>query len=199
MAIRRVGIATSPEFATSMSKKKTLGVWPALPIVIWDIVDFTSDEDNTIVALEHRDRVCEIKLEGLTISQSEELLPFMRESFPALTKLQIESYSHARDEPGPVLPDSFCPTSTFPPFGIYFISSITESSSVCKSPRPSLPLLYSYGVHFTRMVAALSALTKLEDMHLFFRYPDSDSDIEDRPPLPLTRSVLPALKWLGFQ
>jgi len=49
------------------------------------------------------------------------------------------------------------------------------------------------------MVAALSALTKLDDMHLFFGYPVSHSDIEHRPPLPPTRSVLPALKWLGLQ
>jgi len=76
--------------------RETLGVWPAFPIVIWDIVDFTSDEDNIIAALQHRDRVCEIKLKRFTISQSEELLPFMQESFPALTKLQFESYSLAR-------------------------------------------------------------------------------------------------------
>jgi hypothetical protein len=54
MAIRRVGSATLPEFATSMSKKRsvreTLGVLPVFPIVIWDIVGSTSDEDN--VALE---------------------------------------------------------------------------------------------------------------------------------------------------
>ncbi|KAI0278282.1 hypothetical protein BGY98DRAFT_933869 [Russula aff. rugulosa BPL654] len=54
MVIRRVGSATSPEFATSMSMKRsvreTLGVLPVFPIVIWDIVGSTSDEDN--IALE---------------------------------------------------------------------------------------------------------------------------------------------------
>jgi hypothetical protein len=34
--------------------RETLGVWPAFPIVIWDFVDFKSDEDNVIAAREHR-------------------------------------------------------------------------------------------------------------------------------------------------
>jgi hypothetical protein len=48
------------------------------------------------------------------------------------------------------------------------------------------------------MADALSALSKLEVMHILFRQPDfdSDSDLEDRAPPPLTRSVLPALKVL---
>ena len=44
----------------------------------------------------------------------------------------------------------FCPTPTLPLLGIRLISSITESTSVCKSPRPASPLLYPYGIHFTR-------------------------------------------------
>ena len=30
--------------------REMLGVWPALPIIIWDMVDFTSNEDNIIAA-----------------------------------------------------------------------------------------------------------------------------------------------------
>jgi len=33
--------------------REMLGVWPALPIAIWDFVCFTSDEDNIVAALEH--------------------------------------------------------------------------------------------------------------------------------------------------
>jgi hypothetical protein len=123
--------------------RETLGVWPAFPTVIWDFVDFKSDEDNIIAALEHRDRVCEIMLKRFTRSQSEELLPFMQVSFPVLTKLQIELNSC--DEPSPVLPDSVLPhvyvSSVWNPFHfryhrIYFFLQVTSS----------IPLLYSYGV-----------------------------------------------------
>jgi hypothetical protein len=44
-------------------------------------------------------------------------------------------------------------------------------------------------------------LSKLEIIHVFFRrpHPDSDSDLEDPALLPLTRSVLPALKELKLR
>jgi hypothetical protein len=49
------------------------------------------------------------------------------------------------------------------------------------------------------MTAALSVLTRVEDIDLVFGSPLSDSDIEDRHPLLLTRSILPALKWLRLE
>jgi hypothetical protein len=179
-----------------------LGVWPALPIVIWDIAGFTSDDDNIIAALEHRDRVCEIKLGHLTRLQSEKLVPLMQESFPALTKLQIQSYSLARDEV-PVLPDSFLGESA-PHLRFLYLASISfpalpnlllsASNLVCLylSNTPS-------GYISPEMVAALSVLTKLEDMRLSFGYPDSDSDLKDPAPSSLTRSVLPSLKGLELE
>jgi hypothetical protein len=182
--------------------REMLGVWPALPIVIWDIVGFKSDEDNIIAALEHRDRVCEIKLGYLTRLQSEKLVPLMQESFPALTKLQIESYSRTRDEV-PVLPDSFLGESA-PHLRFLYLASISfpalpnlllsASNLVCLylSDTPS-------GYISPKMVAALSVLTKLEDMRLCFGYPDSDSDLKDPAPPLLTRSVLPSLKGLELR
>jgi hypothetical protein len=49
------------------------------------------------------------------------------------------------------------------------------------------------------MLAALSALTKLEDMRLVFGYPGSDSGLEDPALPPLTPSVLLALKALELR
>ena len=184
--------------------REMLGIWPAFPIVIWDTVDFTSNEDNIIAALEHRDRVCEIKLGRPTRLRMEKLVPLMQESFSALTKLQInsESYSLERDEVL-VLPDSFLGGSA-PHLRFLCLESISF---------PAFPnlllsasnLVYLYlskipsGYISPEMVAALSTLTKLEDMRLCFGYPDSDSDLVDPAPLSLARSVLPALKGLELQ
>ena len=180
--------------------REMLGVWPALPIIIWDISGFISNEDNIVAALEHRDRVCEIKLEHLTRLRLEKVMPLMQESFPALTKFQIESYSSA----DPVLlPDTFLGGSaphlrflcldsvSFPTFPNLLLSA---SNLVCLylSGTPS-------GYISPRMVAALSTLTKLEDMRLIFGYPDSDFGLENSAPPSLTPSLLPALKALELR
>jgi hypothetical protein len=181
--------------------REMLGVWPAFPIVICDNVGVKSDEDNIVAALEHRDRVCEIKLRRhFTRSQSEKFVSLMQEPFPALTKLRIGSFPLARDEI-PVLPDLFLGGSV-PHLRFLYLESISF---------PALPnlllsasdLVYLYlnsapsGYISPEMPAALSALSKLEVMYLSFGYPDGYSDIvEDPAPPPVTRSVLPALKSL---
>jgi hypothetical protein len=182
--------------------REMLGIWPAFPIVIWDIVGFTPDEDNIIAALEHRDRVCEIKLGLLSRLQSEKFVPLMQESFSALTKLQIESYSLAPDE-ALVLPDSFLGGSA-PHLRFLCLGSISY---------PAFPnlllsasnLVYLYlcntpsGYISSEMVAALSTLTKLEHMHLIFGHPVSDFDLRDPAPPSPTRTVLPTLKGLELE
>ncbi|KAI0277105.1 hypothetical protein BGY98DRAFT_651495 [Russula aff. rugulosa BPL654] len=181
--------------------REMLGVWPALPIIIWDMVDFTSNEDNIIAALEHRDRVCEIKLRCLTSSQSKTLVPLMQESFPALTKLQIQSCLVASNGLL-VLADSFLGGSA-PHLRFLCLESISFPAfpNLLRSAS-NLAYLYLDGTPSRyispEMVAALSTLSKLEVMHILFRHPDfdSDSELEDRAPPPLTRSVLPALKVL---
>ena len=181
--------------------RKTLDIWPAFPIIIWDLADLILDEDNIIAALEQHDRVCEIRLECFSRSQSETLLPLMQESFPALTNLQIESPS--RDEPPLLLPDLLL-GGCAPHLRFLSLQSVSF---------PALPnlllsashLVYLYlcgipsGYFPLEMVTALSALTKLESMRLVFVYTDSDSDLRDPPSLPLKRSVLPALKVLELQ
>ncbi|KAF8502693.1 hypothetical protein F5888DRAFT_1113143 [Russula emetica] len=51
------------------------------------------------------------------------------------------------------------------------------------------------------MATSLSALTNLESLGLYFRYPRPRSALESRrlPPPPLTRSILPSLIKIGFQ
>ncbi len=177
--------------------RKMLGIWPALSIVIWDSVDFM-DEDDIIAALEQHDRVCEIKLERFTRLQQEKLVPLMQESFPALTKLHIDASSRKRGELAPVLPNSFlggsaprlqflCLDVTFPALPNLLLSSGDLVYLYLNGPSGYIP---------PEMVIALSALTRLENMRLFFGNPSSNSDPEDRPPAPLMRFLLPALKEL---
>ena len=100
----------------------------------------------------------------------------MQESFPALTKLQIESnYPFTHGESVPVLPDSF--SGGFAP-NLRFLCLTSISF-------PTLPnlllsathLVYLYlcdipsGFISPEMVTALSVLTKLEDMRLVFGFP----------------------------
>ena len=180
----------------------TLRVWPALPIVIWDTMDFESDEDNIIAALEHRYRVCEIKLKRFTGSQSEKLLPFMQDPFPLLTNLQIESYLHAGDKV-PILPHSFLGSSAPHLRSLYLESVSFPALPNLLLAASQLVCLYlsciPMGFISPEMAAALSVLTRVEHMHLVFGSPVSGSDKENRLPLPLTRSVLPALKWLRLR
>ncbi|KAI9452405.1 hypothetical protein BJY52DRAFT_912695 [Lactarius psammicola] len=72
--------------------RKSLGIWPAIPIGI----DFCysdippTDEDNVIAALEHSDRVCFVSL-GVTGSQLGNMATVMQEPFPVLAHIKIES------------------------------------------------------------------------------------------------------------
>jgi hypothetical protein len=127
----------------------------------------------------------------------------MQESFPALTNFKSSrAYLHA--------------TNQRRSFLIHFLGGSAQHlrylclASISFPAFPNLllsasNLVYLYlcdipsGYISPEMVADLSALTKLKVMHLCFGCPDSDSGFEDPAIPPLTRSVLPALKWLELQ
>ena len=178
--------------------RELLCVWPAFPIVIWDTLTCTSDEDSIIAALEHRDRVREIRLGRLSSLQSEKLVPLMQKSFPALTKLQIEGFAPIGDEL--VLPDSFLGGSAAHLRVLYLTSISFPAFPKFLLSASNLVTLFLHGTPFgyipPEIVAALPALIKLEIMRISFWYNDPDSDLEGRAPPPPTRSVLPTLKVL---
>jgi F-box-like len=66
--------------------RKTLDVWPRLPIVVSNLKTGYRyhDLDNIVAALEHRDRVCEMTISPRS-NEFERLLTVMQEPFPALT------------------------------------------------------------------------------------------------------------------
>ena len=81
--------------------RKSLDVWPALPLLIQGDVSKTS-VDNVIAELEHSDRIYKINLDCHTTLQIEKLWTAMHVPFPELAILYLRGSSY-----GPVLPDSF--------------------------------------------------------------------------------------------
>lgn len=177
--------------------RKTLHVWPLLPIVILGNGNQEWDVGNVIAALEHNDRVCGVELWHIRSSQMDKLLAAMQEPFPALTYLDLVS----KDTTARVVPDSFLGGS----------APRLRSLSLDRIPLPSLPrlLLSATGlvnlslcgiplsgyISPEAMVAGLSVLTRLKSLWLEFQSPLWEIG---RPP-PRTRARLPALTHFEFK
>jgi hypothetical protein len=179
--------------------RKTLDVWPPLPIEISALPLEEDNEDNIIAALEQHDRIREVWLE-LTSSPRERFDTTIQESFPALEVLQLWS-----EKTAPALPDKFLGGSA-PRLRYLYLFHI---------PFPGLPKLllscnnivdlYLYGIPNTgyfspeAMITSLSALTRLKALAIEFESPDSRPDRRIRRPHPLTRAVLPSLTRFHFR
>ena len=185
--------------------RKMLGIWPALPVVIWNTVTLDSTllvegAKNIIAALEHNDRVCEIFLEGSPNWIFERLAAEMEGPFPSLTSLALLS----RDEPAPVLPESFLGKS----------APRLRSLRLNNMPTPllrKLPLIASDLVELSlwhipdsvyvspkAMATCLARLTALRLVSLRFHSPQSRPKSTSRRRPPLTRVVLPSLVSCRF-
>lgn len=178
--------------------REKLDVWPALPIVISGSVNPQSCLDNLMAALEEHDRVCQIEL-SLTW-RLEDLFKALKEPFPELTVLKLRSTE---------TPDPFFSYS-----GQYFGGAThLRSLSLTNIPILEVPnLLLSctdlvdlslMGFPMTNlvspdeMVTALSALTRLQVLHLGPEFDEFHPDWQSRH-LPATRTVLPSLIELKF-
>lgn len=155
-------------------------------------------EDNIVAALERNDRVCQVKIMDVPSRQLEIIAAAMPEPFPALTHLHIGTYDR-----WVILPSAFLGGSA-PRLRSLYLAGI---------PFPALPklLLSATGLVYLglwgipppsgyispgAMVACLSAMARLETLHLGFRSPRSVPDLINRRPPPLRRTVLPALTEL---
>jgi len=185
------------------SAKKTLDVWPTLPLLILGGVDEDLESvDDVIAGLELSDRISQINLECYTTSQIEKLGRAMQVPFPELAALCL---SYARWSYGPVLPDSFLGGSA-PRLQYFYLGHI---------PFPGLPNLllstthlvklylhripYSPSISPEAMATCLSTLTSLDTLHLEFGSSESYPDLKSRPPFPPTRSVLSTLVNFSFK
>ena len=163
--------------------------------------------DNIIAALEHNDRVCDIKLNlgRLTSSQFGYITysPAILKPFPELTDLHLGMYND--DRPEQILPGSFL-GGTAPRL---------RSLKLDYVPFPGLPKLLLSTTHLVHlylhdiprsghippeaMATGISGLTNLESLHLHFRYPRPRPALETRLSRPLTRSILPSLTKIRFK
>jgi F-box-like len=201
------------------STKRSLDVWPALPLLILGDVTETS-ASNVIAELEYSDRIYEIKLliklDFYTTSQIEKLWTAMQVPFPELAALYMSVYDllYAPVHPdsflggslyAPVLPDSFLGGSA-PRLRYLALHSI---------PFPGLPNLLLSATHLVElylnhiphsgyfspeaMVTCLTTLTNLQKLQLGFESPQSCPDQENRRSPPPIRSVLPVFLVFWFK
>jgi hypothetical protein len=188
---------------TEIYARRSLDVWPALPLLIEGVVSKTS-VNNVIAALEHSDRICKIDLmlKCQTTSQNEKLWKAIQVPFPELAILRLlfgaQSYV-------PVLPDSFLGGSA-PRLRYLALVSISF---------PGLPKLLLSAIHLVHlrlhliphsgyispeaMATCLSILTNLEELFFQFQSPQYSPDQESRRSSPPTRSFLPALTKFWFK
>jgi hypothetical protein len=186
--------------STSTPVRETLDVWPLLPIVIIGEEDEKWGMDNIIAAVEHKDRICELKLWVVPISQMEKVLVAMQQPFPELTTLWLEP----KVETAPVVvPTSFLGGS----------APRLRNLSLDYISFPGLPKLLLSAIHLVHlelrniprsgyispevMVTIISVLTRLEKLDIGFASPRSCPDQKSRRPP--THTLLPVLTKLWFK
>jgi F-box-like len=179
--------------------RKTLDVWPHLPIKVRvEQEDEASKMDNIIAVLEHNGRICKMEF-AYSTPGLEKVLSAMQQPFPELTTLFLWS----GDEMA-VLPDSFLGGS----------APRLRSLGLCSIPFPGLPRLLLSATHLDNlylsdiphsgyispetMATCLSALTTLKSLTFEFESPRSCPDRKRRCPPPRTRTLLPVLTKLRF-
>ena len=183
--------------------REKLDIWPALPVVVEQYDEEwqpKSDVANVAAALEQNNRICQIGLRGVPTRQMEKILAAMYKSFPVLTDLWLES----DDETASVEPELFLSGS----------APCLQSLQLIYITFPGLAKLLLSATHLTdlqlceishsgyippgAMASCFSVLTRLEILFLEFKSPESFPFLEDRPPLPSTRTLLPALAEFQF-
>jgi F-box-like len=180
--------------------RKTLEVWPPLPIVIAGDYHSKSGKNTLMATLEYNDRVCEIKLWFISSSLWERVLAAMQVPFPRLTHLDF----WFTDTPAPVVPDSFLGGSAprLRKLALNGASFLGLSKLLLSTPYlvelnlRNIP--HSGYISPEAIVDSLSALTRLKELELTFKSPRSRPNKGSRrPPLP-TRTLLPSLTEFEF-
>jgi hypothetical protein len=183
--------------------RRTLSVWPLLPIIIETGGSTERGVDDIIAALEHSDRICYLALITFPRSQFEMLWEAMsQQPFPALTYLNIQNGDF--ETAAPVIPASFLGGD----------APCLRTLTVVCIPFPGLRKLLLSTTHLVSlslgsiphsgyispaaMVNYISDLTMLEDLHISFLSPRSCPDRRSRRPPPQIHTVLPVLKKLVF-
>jgi hypothetical protein len=187
------------------TRAELTGIWPPLPIIIRNAFDRPLPEYYDFdAATVHHNRVCQIHLVHLGSSQIQRLASAMREQFPALIHLRLDSAYYRRPVQAPALPDEFLGGSA------PRLQSL-EFSSIAFPALPRL-LLSATGLvclslwniphsgYFSPEVitAGLAVLANLKSLTIEFGSSLPLPDRESRRPPPPTRTVLPALTHFEF-
>jgi len=188
---------------TNRSPVKKMDVWPALPIVIDACITDSrrSGVTNIIAALKLHDTVCRINILGVPNSLLKSAA--MKKRFPELTYLTLRS----NEENAPIIPNSFLggfvPRLQSLEFrGIPFLFPALRKLLLSATDLVSFHLLDipNSGIISPKLiVTTLSALTRLEELFIGFRYPRSRADRERRHPSLLKRLVFPSLTEFHFK
>ena len=181
---------------------KTLNVWPELPIIIDAHIanPRRPGTTNIIYALKQHDRVYRIDITWSPNSLLKKIAA-IKKPFPALTYLWLSS----SDENPVVLPSSFLGGSVPRLQKLYLDRIPFPALGKLLSSTRNLVTLHLYSIPRSgyispkAIVACISALTRLKQLFLKFKYPLSRTEWRNRYPPPLTRVVLPALTKLEFK
>ncbi|KAH9952358.1 hypothetical protein BGW80DRAFT_680353 [Lactifluus volemus] len=182
--------------------RRTLDVWPPLPIQIQCFSVYPRDEDNVIAAFERPNHVRSILLHEIRIPL-EHLVAAMQKPFPELESLSLRM--KYPDGAVPALPNTFLggsaprlrslqfdriPFSTLP--RLLLSSNDLVNLTLDRIPQNGY-------ISPEAMATCVSALTSLTYLSIGFKSPASRPDPITRPPPPLTRAVLPALTNFYFR
>jgi hypothetical protein len=181
--------------------REMLGIWPPFPIIIQEHNHSACNEDNIVAALEHHDRVCDIRLWGVPGSLLVKLLAAMQKPFPALAYLELET----KDNTAPVISDFL--GGFAPDLGTLFLTGmpilfpglrklLLSATNLVTLSLSKIP----HSGYFSpeAMVTCLSALTRLIVLDFEFESPRPRPYRENRRPPPPARTLLPALRDLQF-
>jgi hypothetical protein len=195
---RRLNLQIACTDETQVREK--LDVWPALPIVISGKCNSQTCHDNIIAILEHHDRVCQIELSLMW--ELEDIFEALEEPFPELTVLKLHStqtpdpiFSYSGQHLGGTTHLRSLSLTCIPIFGLQNL--LLSSTDLIDLRLMEIPI--SVFNSPDEMVTALSALTRLQILHLGPEFDEFHPDWENRRlPLP-TRTVLPSLIELKFE
>ena len=181
-----------------MPVRKSLEIWPPFPIIVHHD-DSSSGDENTIAALEHRNRVSEIYCH-LIVAEIKKFATVLQEPFPALTNLTLSSNGN-EDQllPGVLLGGSAPSLRMFELERLAFPALPTLLLSA-----PNLVSLMLYEIQESgyispeAMATCLATLAHLERLHIDF-YPPLSFDPEPTSPPSFPRGVLPTLTYFSFK
>jgi len=174
--------------------KESLNIWPPLPIAIRSAADeYPGRKDNITAALEHPDRITDIRFDDLTTCELRTFSNMMTCPFPALTYLSLDSIGDDAGLPGMFLGGSAPSLQTLRIAGVTFLAfpKLLLSTTQLVTLRFNFPIGY---ISPQLMATCLAALPNLKQLYIEFQrivpYPS-----QSHPPIP---SIVPSLASFYF-